>query len=347
MGSTSRVRAFQYIPYLESKGISVSQAPLFKDDYIKELYDCIKIQIRTICSAYLRRVFTLLKIYSYDLLWIEKELLPWLPEWAEMLLFSMGIPYVVDYDDAIFHRYDMHANKLVRKLFGRKIDRVMSHAALVTVGNDYLAMRALRAGAKRVEKLPSVVDLEKYEPLSNLGCGIESFNIGWIGSPVTVHYLETIREALYNLCVDGVARLIIVGARQANLEGLPIEFREWSEETEVSDINTFDVGIMPLMDGLWERGKCGYKIVQYMACAKPTVASPVGINQQIIDDGQNGFLASSTAEWIKTLKILHDDKLLRADMGKRARSKVEKEYSLQVTAPRFVSLLRDVSATYS
>jgi hypothetical protein len=165
LGSTSRVRAFQYIPYLESKGISISQAPLFKDDYIKKLYDRVKIQVRTICSAYLRRVFTLLKACSYDLLWIEKELLPWLPEWAEMLLFSMGIPYIVDYDDAIFHRYDMHTNKLVRRLFGRKIDRIMSHAALVIVGNDYLAMRALRAGAKRVEKLPSVVDLEKYEPL--------------------------------------------------------------------------------------------------------------------------------------------------------------------------------------
>jgi glycosyltransferase involved in cell wall biosynthesis len=126
-----------------------------------------------------------------------------------------------------------------------------------------------------------------------------------------------------------------------------MEFREWSEETEVSDINTFDIGIMPLIDGLWERGKCGYKIVQYMACSIPTVASPVGINQQIIDNGQNGFLASSTSEWINALKILRDDKLLRVDMGKRARSKVEKEYSLQVTAPRFVSLLRDVRATYS
>jgi glycosyltransferase involved in cell wall biosynthesis len=157
---------------------------------------------------------------------------------------------------------------------------------------------------------------------------------------VTAHYLEMIAEALRQISQESDTKVIIVGAEGVRLDGVPLEFRPWTEEAEVCDIQSFDVGIMPLADGPWEQGKCGYKIIQYMACGKPAVASPVGINKQIIEDGRNGFLATTTSQWVGALRLLRDHQDLRQRLGRRARMTVEQEYSLQVAAPRLVSLLR-------
>jgi glycosyltransferase involved in cell wall biosynthesis len=216
----------------------------------------------------------------------------------------------------------------------------MRRAALVIVGNEYLAQRARQAGVRRVECLPTVVDLERYEIAIKPKNRTLGFQIGWVGSPVTAHYLKLVGEALRQISQESDTRVIIVGAEGIRLDGVALEFRPWTEEAEVGDIQNFDVGIMPLADGPWEQGKCGYKIIQYMACGKPAVASPVGINKQIIEDGMNGFLASTTSQWLCALRALRDHQDLRQRLGSRARMTVEKEYSLQVTAPRLVSLLR-------
>jgi glycosyltransferase involved in cell wall biosynthesis len=340
LGSTSRVRAYQYLPYLRSEGIKITEAPLFGAKYLRRLYAGKRRGYRYICFAYLNRLISLLNGFRFDLLWIEKELLPLLPAWGEVFLAACGLPYVVDYDDATFHQYDLHPNQLVRRILGEKIDVVMRRAALVIVGNEYLAQRARRAGARRVACLPSVVDLQRYETAikpQGRACG---FQIGWIGSPVTAHYLEPVGDALRQISRESHTRVIIVGAEDVRLDGVALEVRPWTEEAEVRDIQSFDVGIMPLADGPWERGKCGYKIIQYMACGKPAVASPVGINRQIIEDGMNGFLAATTSQWVCALRALRDRQDLREHLGKRARMTVEKEYSLQVTAPRLASLLR-------
>ncbi|MRR34164.1 glycosyltransferase, partial [bacterium] len=135
-------------------------------------------------------------------------------------------------------------------------------------------------------------------------------------------------------------RMVVIGAGTAALHGFPVDTRPWSEETEVSGINSFDVGIMPLRDDPWERGKCGYKLIQYMACGRPVVASPVGVNRAIVDHGVNGFLASSHEEWVRYLARLRDDPATRGVMGMAARRTVEAEFSLRVAAPRLLELLR-------
>ena len=338
LGSSSRVRSYQYMPYLRAKGIDLTVAPLLGDDYIRGLYAGRRKHVGAIFDAYLRRLCYLLRSRRFDLLWIEHEILPWLPAWAEAILNRRGIPYVVDYDDAVFHRYDMHTNGVVRAFLGGKIDEVMRRAALVIVGNNYLANRAKRAGAKRVEYLPTVVDLDRY----NLAPRGENagFAIGWIGSPVTAQYLHIIEPALSELCRSGNARLVLVGSGQVKLDGVPLVIRPWSEEKEVVDIQGFDVGIMPVPDEPWAHGKCGYKLIQYMACSRPVVASPVGANQQIVEDGVNGFLPVTTADWVRALCALRDNSDLRERMGKAGRSKVETQYCIQVTAPRLLSLLR-------
>jgi glycosyltransferase involved in cell wall biosynthesis len=332
---------YQYLPYLASHGIEVESAPFLSNAYVTALYSGEGRGASSILQAYARRLRALRRIDRYDLIWIEKEAMPWMPAWAERRIRRHKIPYIADYDDATFHNYDENKRAVIRRVLGHKIDEVMRGAAIVVAGNDYLADRARSAGSRRIEIIPTVVDLNHY-PLSNDGRN-DVFTIGWIGTPVTAPYLRVAQEGLATGCRDGGARLVAVGSGPIELENVPTEVREWREESEAADMRSVDAGIMPLPDESWERGKCGYKLIQYMACAKPVVASPVGVNRQIIDAGCNGYLASTPEEWARALCALRDDADLCAGMGKAAREKVERFYSLQITSPRMVQLFREAA----
>jgi glycosyltransferase involved in cell wall biosynthesis len=337
MGASSRVRFYQYLPYLATQGIHVTVANLLGSSYLEDLYGGRRRPFGDIIGAYIRRLGYLLKSNRFDLLWVEYEILPWLPAWGETILYHLNIPYVVDYDDAVFHRYNMHPRAMVRVLLRGKIDAVMRRAALVIVGNEYLGNYARKAGAKRVEYIPSVIDLARYS--STLQPVNPVFTIGWIGSPATVEYLHLVRTSLVEVCRNGSSRLVLVGSGQFKIDGVPTEIHSWSEETEVAEIQNFDVGIMPMPDSAWAQGKCGYKLIQYMACARPVVASAVGVARQVIEEGRNGFLATTTKDWVKAFCALRESDNLRECMGKAGRTKVEAQYCIQITAPLLVSLL--------
>jgi len=338
MGASSRIRSYQYLPYLRELGIEVTLAPLLPDDYLRDLYAGKRPGTISILAAYVRRIGTLMQRQKLDLLWVEYELFPWFPGWLESLLLSKTTPYLVDYDDAIFHRYDLHTQPLVRRLLGHKIDIVMRHASTVVVGNEYLRAHAIRAGARRVEMLPPSIDLARYPsptPARN-----EMFTIGWIGSPTTTRYLHRVHDVLADVCLHDKARVVLVGASDLGWQDVPHAIHPWSENTEVADIGGFDIGIMPLENGPWERGKCGYKLIQYMACGKPVVASPVGINTRIVEPGINGYLAETKHDWVQALTALMADADLRQQMGASGRAKVERDYAIQVNAPRLAAILR-------
>ena len=337
LGASSRVRAYQFIPALRAAGFDVAVAPLLPDAYVQNLYAGTPVGAAFLARTYVRRIAAARAARRYDAVWIEKELLPWAPAWVEQGLLR-GVPYVVDYDDAVFHTYDRHPNPVVRRTMGGKIDAVMRGAALVVVGNAYLADRAHRAGARRVEVVPSVIDLDRYTPATP--DPTRPFTIGWIGSPGSERLLGSLRDVLADLTAGGLARLVLVGAEGTHLPGVVFEPRPWSEASEVDEIRTFDVGIMPLPDEPWTRGKCGYKLIQYMGAALPVVASPVGVNTEIIDDGMNGFLAATPEAWKAALRTLRDDPVRARAMGERGRRRVEDRYSLAVAAPRLVGLLR-------
>ena len=343
LGASSRVRSYQYLPYLKAHGVEVTVAPLMGDNYLHDLYSGKGRNWASIVKTYLKRIGVLLRCSRFDLLWIEKELWPWFPAWAERTLNWLRIPYVVDYDDAVFHRYDLSRKPVSRLVLRNKIDVVMRNASLVIVGNDYLAEKAESARAGRVELLPSVIDLQRFP--NDVRQHSDPFTIGWIGTPVTSRYLLLVHEALQQLSLPGGFRLVTVGAGSPRLSGVPVENWDWSEGTEVSSLKCFDVGIMPLSDDLWAQGKCGYKLIQYMACGLPVVASPVGSNRQIVEHGVNGFLASSPNQWVECLTQLGLNSELRRAMGRAGRMKVEAGYCLQVTAPRLLSFLLDTAFT--
>jgi len=340
-GPSSRIRFYQYFPYLIACGMELQIVPLLDDNYVRRLYAGETPSIFPVIGAYARRIIRLMKSRSFDLLWIEKELFPWLPPWAEKLLAGSGIPYVVDYDDAVFHRYDMHTNPIIRSWLGRSIDTVMCHASTVVVGNDYLAGHARSAGASRIEYLPSVVDINRYS-ICEKAAG--TFRIGWIGSPITAPYLRLIRDALEQATRKFDVRLVLIGAGIRDpLPGLAKDILPWSEASEVADIQSFDAGIMPLLDGPFERGKCGYKLIQYMACGLPVIASPVGVNTHIVEPGKTGFLPSSNTDWVQAFAMLSRNVDMRNALGKAGRKKVEQEYSLQMATPRLMEILKQAA----
>lgn len=214
----------------------------------------------------------------------------------------------------------------------------MRHAALVIVGNEYLAERAKKAGAKKIVILPTVIDLDRYPVQDKIEAS--HLCIGWIGTPSTVALLRDLVPVFQQVLPEFSAKLLVVGAKDAGFEDLPVEWQEWSEESEVAAVQRMDIGVMPVRDTPFSWGKCGYKLIQYMACGKPVVASPIGINTQIVTPGYNGLLANTTEEWTNALRQLLQSAQMRNEMGKNGRLRAEQTYSLQVTAPILVNLIQ-------
>ncbi|WP_319782068.1 glycosyltransferase family 4 protein [Oceanisphaera sp. IT1-181] len=344
LGASSRLRTLQYLPLLEQQDFEFDVQSLFDEAYLKNLYGKGHRSRLAVMGCYFKRLFRLFSVWRYDLIWIEYELFPYLPAFAERLLAFTGKRYVVDYDDAIFHNYDLSGNSLLRKLLGNKIDVVMEKASCVIAGNAYLAARAEAAGATCIEWVPTVVDPTRYAPHSKATS--RPLVIGWIGSPSTQKYVVGIKEALRAACERHHAKLLLVGATPnitTELPDIDVEVVPWSEEHEAGLIEGMDVGIMPLPDGPWEKGKCGYKLIQYMACAVPVVASSVGVNVDIIRGNQCGYLADHSEQWVASLDALLSSLEQRNALGSAGRKAVEETYSLQVQAPILARIFNSIT----
>ncbi|SEG57199.1 glycosyltransferase family 4 protein [Marinobacterium lutimaris] len=340
LGASSRVRFLQYLPCFQAQGIQVTVKPLLSDSYLNALYSGGS-RWQEVLKGYAARLIILFSAKRFDVVVIEKELFPFMPALFESLLRLAGVSYVVDYDDALFHRYDCHSNLLVRRLLGKKIDSVMRNARVVIVGNKYLAARAQRAGAKRIELIPTVIDTNRYQRQQQKS-EIEVPIVGWIGTPQTSRYLMQLVPVFEMINKQLPVRFVAIGANPEEFEGTPVEVWPWSESTEVASIQQFDIGIMPLVDSPWERGKCGYKLIQYMACGIPVVASPVGVNSEIVERGRNGQLADSLEDWKRTLfEMLQSGYERRQQMGVEGRKKVVEWYSMKAQAPRLTAIISE------
>lgn len=341
-GASSRLRLLQYRPALAAAGIAADVIPFFSEAYLDRLYAGRSTRTEAL-GAYARRVRELRSARAFDLLWLEKEALPWLPWAIERRLLPRGVPLVADFDDAVFHNYDLHGSGAVRRILGDKIDRLMAGAALITAGNAYLAERARAAGASRVEIVPTVVDLDTYRMAPAPAAG-EPARIGWIGTPSTWNaYVVPMLPLLTRAAAEAGARILAVGGGQVGGPHPLLDMEPWSEAAEVPLIHRMSIGIMPLDDTPWARGKCGYKLIQYMACGLPVVASPVGVNTEIVEHGVDGFLARTPEEWHAAISTLLADPDLRQRMGAAGRRKIETHYALGTWGPRVAAMLQAVA----
>jgi len=350
-GPSSRYRFYNYEKCFEKQNIKMSIRPLFSKSYFNAHNKIIKLFI--VFYSYFRRLTFVCNVLifkkRYDLLLLEYELFPYFPALFEYLLHKRGIKYIVDYDDAIFHKYDMSNNKIIHGLLKNKISEVMTCAEHVIVCNKYLESYAQKYN-EHTFRLPTVVLLDKYKQEMETFQKKEDdlFVIGWIGSRTTSVYILEILPAIEKFvnAYENV-RFDLVGFDSAllspkDIEKYHINILDWSEEHEIKNILTFDVGIMPLHDDPWSRGKCGFKLVQYMSCKNPVIASPVGMNTSLVKEGVNGFLVTTVEEWFEAFETLYLDKDLQKQMANNNFKKIETEYNHQNNCKEYVKLLQSL-----
>jgi glycosyltransferase involved in cell wall biosynthesis len=248
---------------------------------------------------------------------------------------------IFDYDDAVMFREQKYGRPIRTRTF-EKFRRTVEHCAAVVAGNDFLARFAEASGTPAIV-LPTAVDVSKYRVRPDKdGDGL---TIGWVGLSDGFVYLRHIQPALQKLTekFPGL-KLRVVSDKPLQLEGVTVENEAWRLESEQANLSSFSIGIMPLTDTLWTRGKCGYKILQYMAAGIPAIASAVGANRKIVTQGENGFLAQTQEDWVQSISILLQDQALRTKFGTRGRQLVENKYSLDQFCDGYVNLMHKVAA---
>nr|WP_319536029.1 glycosyltransferase family 4 protein [uncultured Vibrio sp.] len=344
LGASSRLRTQQYIPYLNEAGFDVTVSSLYDDDYLKCFYRTGKRSILKIAVCYMKRIKKLLSAGEYDLLVIEKEVLPYIPYFLEKM-FLKKYSYIVDYDDAIFHSYDLSRSSLVRFLLGNKIKHIMNRSNAVLVGNNYLRSYAEYSKSKLIVEIPTVIDESRYEKKENKELTDSEYIVGWIGSPFTQKYILGIKNDLLAAQKLVNFKLFLVGASEniiQDLEGLNVEVFDWSEDTEVNLIQSMDIGIMPLPNEPFEQGKCGYKLIQYMACGVPVIGSDVGVNRSIIERDSCGIVVDQQNTFYSSLVALLCNDELRKTYANNALKSISGFYNLKVQSKIMIDTIKRV-----
>ena len=294
--------------------------------------------------AELRRVVD--QASRYDVVLIQRGLALLFDQTLLARLARSDVPLVYDFDDAVFLPQEGGRWWLERARDPRETAEAFCRAAgAIFAGNDYLADFARgvvgAAAADRVHVIPSVVDTDQLAPAERRVDALPT--LGWVGSDSTLPYLESLADVLRTLAGRVPHRLLVVaGRRRPRLPGVALEFEPWSASRETELLGRIDVGLYPLDDTPWTRGKCGFKALQYLACAAPCVASPVGVLPGIVRAGETGLLASSPDEWIQACTRLLGDAEERARLGAQGRDLVVERYSVSAVAPVIGGLLRSV-----
>jgi len=342
-GASNRYRVEQYLPYLKKETIRYSLRPFWSRQAYKILYlkGCyFRKAIFFICGT-LSRILDLLVIFRYDIVFIHREAYPIGWAFFDSVLSLIGKPIIFDFDDAIFLPASSQSNYFIKRFKKpEKVDDAIKKSKYVIAGNSYLADFALRFN-RSVTIIPTPIDTDKYYPV--VKGPSEKIIIGWIGSFTTLYFLDPMREVFIFLSKKFPdVRFKVVGGN-FSINGLScVISKPWSPDQELDDLSTFDIGIMPMPDNDWTKGKCGFKAILYMSMGIPCVCSPVGMNNEIIRDGVNGFLADNQEEWVSKLSFLIGDFKLRRKIGEEARRTVEEKYSLKVNAPKYLKVIKNV-----
>ena len=318
-GFEGRFRVKEFIPFFEKSGVGVT--------------------LLRVPDGPLARLKTFWSLAEFDVVIVQRRLLTVLDlaivrRYAERIVF--------DFDDAIMYRSSRHGDQNSRQRM-RRFSNMMESVDAVTAGNSYLADQAARfAPRDRIFIVPTIVDVTEYG-VKDYSQTSDDFVVGWIGTGTNLGYLESIGSAL-----RGASRRVknlklkIVCDRFIDVDGVEVIKKPWRPEDVSDDLMSFDVGVMPIPDDPFTRGKCGLKVVQYLAAGVPALVSPVGINRDLVIPGQTGLWAEGDGDWEKRIVQLAKDRQVRMNMGLAGRRLVEEKFSLQKIAPRYLDILKRV-----
>jgi len=338
-----RFRVYPYVRYLKNDGFKVDVRPSVPDrdfspsEIVPAIYRFNKsiariIGVMLFFLMIVRRICDVSIIWKCDIVYFQREVLNFGYPVFESLAAILNKKIIFDFDDAIY------INNV------EKIDRIIKMSSHVIVGNKVLCDHALkRTGSVTI--IPTSIDTESY--IFEERKKSKETVIGFVGSTSTLKSLDLVKTqltAIKHMFPD--VKIVLLskfkGLNYSFIEGTV--YREWTAENEVAEINSFDIGIMPLFDNEWNRGKCGAKLLQYMALKIPAVASPVGVNSEIISHGKNGFLASNGAEWVEYLSALIKNRDLRFLIGANARETIENDYSINRNYEKMLGVINRVRA---
>ncbi len=338
----TRYRIEQFVPGLEQAGIHIVIRP-FMSERLFAIYPKSGKQLMKfyeITTAMARRLLDLIRARKYDVVFLHKEAFALGPPWLERALRTRTGALIYDMDDAFWSHPPQirQIGKILRD--PTKIDKVIKMSDHVLAGNTLIA-DYVRSHNSSVTILPTVIDTGRYQPVEQRDSA--PITIGWVGRWSSSFYLDSLVEVFHKLCErHPCVQIKLIGASEVNWSGVRVVSQPWRLETEIEDLQSFTIGIMPLVDDEYARYKCGFKLLQYMGIGIPSVASPVGVNAEIIQDGVNGFLTSTPLEWFERLNQLIESPSLRANIGAQGRLTVETHYSLEKALPIFTQTVRNV-----
>lgn len=339
-----RFRCEHFIPILQQKGYEITYSNLLTAWDDKYFYQPKRYAIKAFifCKAFLRRCFDVLRARKYDCIFIYREAFMIGTTLFERGLAKSGKPIIFDFDDSIWISDISEGNKNLSWMKrSSKTDEIIALSKLVIVGNQYLADH-VKLFNNNVEIIPTTIDTNYHKPTEKQAK--ETVCIGWTGSETTIRHFKLIIPVLKRIKEKYGDKVSFIQISNVTSEcpEIGLETVVWNAQDEIAQLQRIDIGIMPLPDDAWAKGKCGFKGLQYMALEIPTIMSPVGVNTEIIDDGKNGFFATTDDEWFAVLCKLIDDADLRKNIGEEGRKTIVARYSIDSQKEKYLSLFENI-----
>lgn len=334
-----RFRIEQWEPYLAKNDITIDYYTFANEKLMKIMPQQGRFfsKISELSKAFARRISHLSFLSKYDVIFIYRAATMIGPALLERFIKLSARPIILDFDDAIFMPHTAEANRLFSWMkFAGKTSSICRLSTSVTVGNDWLAEYALQFN-KNTFVVPTSIDTDAYQPIEKEKHS--KLIVGWTGSSTSQYHLEMFEPTLAKLLEKHDVEIRVISNREPSFKTIPYVWRDWSPETEIHEIGQLDIGIMPNPLDDWSKGKCALKALQYMSMGVPTICSDIGANREVIQNGENGFLAKTEEDWLDQLEKLILNKNLRQEMGQAARNTVVEKYSMTKCAELFKNVI--------
>jgi glycosyltransferase involved in cell wall biosynthesis len=339
---SQRFRFEQYYDSLKNVGYEYEFHPFLDEKTWKVLYQKGKIALKSyrVMLSFMKRFLLLFSMYKFDYVFVHREIShvgPPVFEWIIAKILRKKIIY--DFDDAIwlpnFHENNARFNKLK---YYQKIPKIIKWSYRISAGNSYLKKYAEQFNPNVVVN-PTTIDTENYHNPKLFNKEKKSkFVIGWTGTATTMKYLHFLLPILKDLSKIYEFEFCIISNEFPKLDFPNLKFIKWKKESEIQDLLNFDVGVMPLTNDKWAKGKCGFKALQYMSLGIPAIVSPVGVNKDIVDEGTNGFIVDTEVGWKESLEYFLKNPGKTKEMSASARNKIVNHYSVESNLSNFLSL---------